>query len=80
MAVLARGHWAVENRLYWQLDVSFYEEQRRVRTGHRAENFSRPCRISLNLLKQDATVELGIKTKRLNAGWDDGDLLKFVDG
>jgi predicted transposase YbfD/YdcC len=78
MAGLARGHWAVENNLHWQLDVSFDEDQRRVRKGHGAENFSRLCRIALNLLKQDATVKLGIKSKRLVAGWDHNYLLQLI--
>ncbi len=62
LAGLARGRWAVENNLHWQLDVSFDEDRRRVRVGHGAENFSRLCRIALNLLKQNTTVKAGIKT------------------
>jgi predicted transposase YbfD/YdcC len=50
---LVRGHWSVENQLHWQLDVSFNEDQRRVRKGHGAENYSRLCRMALNLLKRD---------------------------
>jgi predicted transposase YbfD/YdcC len=26
MAAAVRGHWAVENNLHWQLDVSFNED------------------------------------------------------
>lgn len=78
MAGYVRGHWAVENNLHWQLDVSFNEDQRRIRIGHGAENFSRLCRIGLNLLKRDQTVEIGIKGKRLNAGWDHDYLLRLI--
>jgi hypothetical protein len=49
----AGGHWAVENKLHWQLDVSFNEDERHIRQGHRAENFSSLCRIALNLLKRE---------------------------
>lgn len=38
-AVYARliwGHWAVENQLHWQLDLTFKEDQSRLRTGHAA--------------------------------------------
>ena len=73
-----RGHWAVENNLHWQLDVSFNEDQRRIRKGHGAENFSRLCRIALNLLKRDKSVKIGIKGKRLNAGWDHDYLLRLI--
>jgi predicted transposase YbfD/YdcC len=78
IARYARGHWAVENNLHWQLDVSFNEDDRRSRTGHGAENFSRLNRIALNLLKRDASLKAGIKGKRLNAGWDHDYLLKLI--
>ena len=74
----ARGHWAVENNLHWQLDVSFREDDRRIRKGHGAENFSRLSRIALNLLKQETSIKSGIKGKRLNAGWDHDYLLKLI--
>jgi predicted transposase YbfD/YdcC len=78
MAGYVRGHWAVENNLHWQLDVSFNEDQRRIRRGHGAENFSRLCRIALNLIKRDKSVKIGIKGKRLNAGWDHDYLLRLI--
>ena len=78
VATLVRGHWAVENNLHWQLDVSFAEDQRRVRVGHGAENFSRLCRIGLNLLERDTTVKAGIKAERLLAGWDHDFLLHLI--
>jgi len=78
MGGYVRGHWAVENNLHWQLDVSFNEDDRRIRKGHGAENFSRLSRIALNLLKRDQTIKAGIKAKRLNAGWDHDYLLKLI--
>ena len=78
LAGYVRGHWSVENNLHWQLDVSFNEDQRRIRTGHGAENFSRLSRIALNLLKQDQSLKHGIKSKRLNAGWDHDYLLRLI--
>jgi predicted transposase YbfD/YdcC len=79
-AVLAavRGPWAVENRLHWQLDVSFREDECRVRVGHAAENLSRLRRLALNLLKRDTTVKLGVAAKRLKAGWDEHYLLRLL--
>ena len=78
MAQTVRGHWAVENKLHWQLDVSFDEDQRRIRKNHGAENFSRLCRLALNLLKRDKTVKIGIHGKRLKAGWDEPYLLRLL--
>src|SRR5208282_5855932 len=63
-----RGHWSVENNLHWQLDVSFREDGNRIRKGNGAENYSRLCRIALNLLKSEKSLKIGIKGKRLNAG------------
>ena len=47
-----RSHWGGENQWHWQLDVSFGEDQSRMRTGHSAENFSVIRRIALNLPSQ----------------------------
>ena len=77
-AGVVRGHWAVENNLHWQLDVTFAEDDRRIRKGHGAENFSRLCRLALNLLKRDTTVKAGVKTRRLNAGWDHDYLIQLI--
>ena len=78
LAQYVRGHWSVENNLHWQLDVSFCEDQRRIRKGHGAENFSRLCRIALNLLKADQTVKVGVAIKRQKCGWDNAYLLKVL--
>ena len=73
-----RGHWSIENNLHWQLDVSFNEDQRRVRKGHGAENLSRLTRIALNLLKRESTAKCGIGNKRKICGWSDDYLLKVA--
>jgi predicted transposase YbfD/YdcC len=78
LLAMARGHWGVENKLHWCLDVSFSEDQRRLRDRNGAENFSRLCRLSLNLLKAEKTIKLGIANKRLNCGWDNDYLLKVL--
>lgn len=73
-----RDHWGIENKLHWSLDVSFGEDDCRVREGHAAENLSRLRRITLNLLKQEKTCKRGIAGKRLKAGWDHAYLLKVL--
>ena len=65
-----RSHWGVENNLHWQLDVTFSEDQSRIRKGHADTNFSILRRTALSLLKNESTAKVGIKNKRLNAGWD----------
>lgn len=78
MGAYARGHWAVENNLHWQLDVGFNEDQCRLRKGHGAENFSRLCRMALNLLKHETTAKCGIAIKRKMCGWDNSYLLNVL--
>jgi len=78
IATLVRNHWRVENELHWTLDVSFNEDQCRVRIENAAENLARIRRISLLLLKNDKTCKLGIKSKRAKAGYDRNYLLTLL--
>ena len=73
-----RSHLFVDNKLHWQLDVSFNEDQNRLRSGYAAENFSMMNKIALNLLKNEKSVKVGVKTKRLKAGWDDVYMMKVL--
>jgi predicted transposase YbfD/YdcC len=78
IAQAARKHWRIENELHWSLDVCFGEDNSRVRIGHAAENLSRVRRIALTLLKQEKTAKIGLKAKRLKAGWDEKYLLQVL--
>jgi predicted transposase YbfD/YdcC len=78
LATLIRNHWRVENQLHWTLDVSFNEDQCRVRIANAAENLARIRRISLVLLKNEKTCKLGIKSKRAKAGYDRNYLLTLL--
>ena len=69
----------VENRLHWQLDVTFQEDQC-VRLGRVDASFSILRRTALSMLKNETTPRVGIKNKRLLAGWDDNYLEKVVFG
>jgi predicted transposase YbfD/YdcC len=79
-AEAVRGHWGIENRLHWQLDVTFGEDQCRVRKGHADENLSSLRRTALSLLKNESTLKVGVKNKRLTAGWDESYLEKVLLG
>lgn len=72
-----RSHWQVENRLHWVLDISFREDESRVRSGHAQENLSVVRKLALNLLRQ-ADAKGGIKNRRLQAGWNDDFLLEVA--
>jgi predicted transposase YbfD/YdcC len=80
LARIVRSHWAIENSLHWVLDVAMHQDQTRIRTGHAPENLAILHHLALNLLKQDRTEKLGIKNKRLAAGWDHDYLLRVIMG
>lgn len=73
-----RGHWGVENKLHWVLDVCFREDQSRARAGYAAENLATLRRLALNLLKREKTKKRGIRGKQLNASWDHAYLLRLL--
>jgi predicted transposase YbfD/YdcC len=79
-AQAVRGHWGIENRLHWQLDVTFQEDQCRVRKGHADANFSILRRTALAMLKNESTHKIGVKNKRLAAGWDEDYLEQVLVG
>ena len=73
-----RGHWAIENELHWCLDIGFREDDCRIREAKSAENLATVRHIGLNLLKQEKSCQLGIKSKRKKAGWNENYLLKVL--
>lgn len=73
-----RSHWSIENNLHWQLDVTFQEDQCRIRMGHADRNFSTLRRTALSLLKHETTAKVGVKNKRLTAAWDESYLEKVL--
>lgn len=79
-AEAVRGHWGIENRLHWQLDVTFREDDCRVRKGHADANLAHVRRTALSLLQNERTAQVGVKNKRLSAAWDDDYLAKVVFG
>jgi len=74
-----RSHWGIENKLHWVLDMAFREDECRVRKSHGAENLARLRHFALNMLKHDKTRKMGIKNKRLTAGWSTSYLLHLLN-
>ena len=66
-----RGHWGIENNPHWQLDLSFREDECRVRTDHAPANLSVIRRFALGLLKRETECRRGIETKRLKCAASD---------
>jgi predicted transposase YbfD/YdcC len=78
LASAIRGHWGIENGLHWSLDVTFNEDQSRIRQGHAAENAALLRRLALSILKQDTRYSNSLRGKRLRAGWETSALEHFV--
>jgi len=73
-----RGHWGIENKLHWSLDMTFREDTLRNRIGHSAENFSRIRRMTLNLLRGEKTCKASLKSKRLRASLREDYLVRVL--
>jgi predicted transposase YbfD/YdcC len=69
-AQAVRGHWGIENSLNWVLDVTFGEDDSRLRSGYGAENFAVIRQLALNLLNCDPSKG-SVKRKLLRAAWND---------
>lgn len=80
LGAAVRGHWGIEKRRPWVLDIAFREDDSRVRQGHADRNLAVLRRLALNLLRQDTTAKMGTKAKRLRAGWDHAYLLTVLEG
>jgi predicted transposase YbfD/YdcC len=75
---VVRSHWQIENAFHWVLDIAFREDESRVRKDHAPRNLALLRRLALNLLKQESSLKVGVKAKRLRAGWDATYLLKVL--
>jgi predicted transposase YbfD/YdcC len=68
-AASVRGHWGIENTLHWCLDVTFREDDSRLRDRHAADNLAWLKRFAISLLKQQTDKE-SIAMRRRMAGWN----------
>jgi predicted transposase YbfD/YdcC len=75
---VTRYHWAVENSLHWVLDVTFREDEARIRLGHAAHNMAILRQLALNILKKPNFKE-SIRRRRKKAALDTTFLEKILD-
>jgi len=73
---IIRSHWAIENKLHWTLLLQKIMIEKEVENA--VQNFSLINKIVLNLVKNETSCKLGIKSKRKIAGWDENYLLKIL--
>lgn len=75
-----RGHWGIENKLHWVLDVAYREDESRIRMHHGAENMGRLRRLTKNIIKlaPSPKKKMSIKRKRMMYGRDLGRVLQVL--
>ena len=73
-----RSHWGIENNLHWMLDVAFNEDGSRKMNQNAVINFSLINKIALEMLKRESSVKIGVKSRRMKAGWGVGYLEKIL--
>jgi predicted transposase YbfD/YdcC len=74
-----RGHWGIENGCHWTLDMTFREDESRLRERNLRENFAWLNRFALSLLKRHPGRQ-SVAMKRRSCGWSDGFLMEVVTG
>ncbi len=78
LAQAVRAHWAVENALHWVLDVTFREDDSRVRDRTAARNLALLRKIAINLVGHDQTTKASMRAKRKKAAWNDAYMLQLL--
>lgn len=73
-----RSHWAIENSLHWSLDMSYREDECRIRRQNGAEFFAVLRRLSLNIIKKDQSKKAGISRKRKMAARNTAYLMQLM--
>jgi len=74
-----RGHWGIENTCHWVLDVTYREDESRIRDKALRENFAWLNRFTLSLLKQHPDRD-SLAMRRRSCGWNDNFLLEVLTG
>ena len=74
-----RGHWGIENSCHWSLDMTFREDESRLRERNLRENFAWLNRFALSLFKQHPGRQ-SLVMKRRSCGWSDTFLMEVVTG
>jgi predicted transposase YbfD/YdcC len=74
-----RSHWGIENGCHWSLDLTFREDESRLRQRRITENFAWLNRFALSLLKQHPGRQ-SLIMKRRSCGWSDSFLMEVITG
>ncbi len=76
----SRKHWGVENSLHWTLDVTFREDESRIRKEAAPENYAIFRHIALNIIRRNTSIDASIKRKRHMAALNDDVRTTLIKG
>jgi predicted transposase YbfD/YdcC len=74
-----RGHWSVENACHWTLDVTFREDDTRIRERVLGANITWLYRFTLSILKQHPDRRMSLIMKRRGCGWSEKFLMEVIN-
>ncbi|MGH7224389.1 MAG: ISAs1 family transposase [Gemmataceae bacterium] len=74
---MIRDHWAIENSLHWVMDMTFRDDERRIRTENAPANFATLNHMAHNLVRR-APGKDSLRLRRQTAAWDDDYLVSLV--
>jgi len=75
-----RRHWSIENGLHWVLDVTFREDDSRVRDRIATRNLAILRKIAIDLISRNRTPRISIRARRKQAAWNDEYMLALLTG
>src|SRR5918998_5923356 len=73
-----RAHWSIENAVHWVLDVTFREDDSRVRHRAAARNLALLRKIALNLVAADRSRQTSLRGRRKKAAWSDDYMIQII--
>ncbi len=76
----SRKHWGVENSLHWTLDVTFREDESRIRKDAAPENYAIFRHIALNIIRRNTSIDASVKRKRHMAALNDDVRTTLIQG
>jgi predicted transposase YbfD/YdcC len=77
LSPMIRSHWAIENSLHWVMDMTFRDDECRIRTGHAPANFTTLRHMAHNLVRK-APGKDSLRLRRKTAAWDDDYLATLI--
>ncbi len=73
-------HWAIENSLHWVLDVTFREDDSRIRDQVATRTFALLRKMALNIVRQDSSSKASLRGRRKSAGWNNDYMAHLLFG